>query len=123
MLQRSTSVLLLLAATLLLGSCAVGEPPQQGDEETDAGAITDQDAIGADGGFDAGSTDTSADPDAGQHKDTGPTYVPPQFSYPASGGGLSTSPQFRMQMGFGAPMPRGTSSNGQYRLRFGPVSP
>jgi hypothetical protein len=113
-------------------ACASGDPPQATSGE-DGGTLVDDDT--GQGGLDVGQSDadksdadkSDADtpdggtPDAG--KDTGPTFEPPEFYHSTSGGGLSTSTEFKLQMNFGAPMPRGTSSNGEYRLRFGPVSP
>lgn len=100
-----------------LTACASGDPPQTvGDK--DSGTLIDEDA-----GTDVTNPDTgdAAEPDV--EKDTGPTFDPPEFYHSTSGGGLTTSGEYKLQMNFGAPMPRGTSSNGEYRLRFGPVSP
>ncbi len=117
MLTRASLTVLSLAAFLWAG-CASTDPPLTntgGDTGTLSGADAD---AGRGGGGDVAFQDT------GQvEKDSGPTYHPPQFYHSTSGGGLSTSSQFKLQMSFGAPMPRGNASNGQYRLRFGPVSP
>ncbi|QDG49578.1 hypothetical protein FIV42_02130 [Persicimonas caeni] len=111
----------LIAVALLFGlltACASGDPPQSSGGE-DGGTLIDEDTDNNNG----------VEPDAGDvgepdvEKDTGPTYRPPEFYHSTSGGGLTTSGEFKLQMNFGAPIPRGTSSNSEYRLRFGPVSP
>ncbi len=101
---------------LLLGACASGEI--QGQAVTNDGG-QEQDASQPDGGQPDAKQPDADSPDA----DTGPTFKPPEFYHSTSGGGLSTSGEHRMQMNFGAPMPRGTSTNDDYRIRFGPVSP
>jgi hypothetical protein len=108
-------------------ACASGDPPQApGEGDGDTLVDQDTDVGGSDiGQVDANQPDASQ-PDASQpdaSEDTGPTFAPPQFYHSTSGGGLSTSTDFKLQMNFGAPMPRGTSSNAEYRIRFGPVSP
>ncbi len=111
----------LLAVILSLGvltACASGDPPQTTGGD-DTGGLTGDDTGGGDvTEADAGDV---AEPDV--EKDTGPSFEPPEFYHSTSGGGLSTSPDYKLQMNFGAPMPRGTSSNSEYRMRFGPVSP
>ena len=101
----------------LLTACASGEAPRSTGDD-DAGTLTGDDA-GPDT-YEADAGDTGG-PDV--EEDTGPEFEPPEFFHSTSGGGLSTSGDYKLQMNFGAPMPRGTSSNGEYRLRFGPVSP
>lgn len=110
-------VIVLALLFAFVTACAAGEPPQTR-ADGDGGTVNDEDTGG--GNVDVGQPDAHQ-PDVGQ--DTGPSFEPPQFYHSTSGGGLSTSPTFRLQMNFGAPMPRGTSSNDEYRLRFGPVSP
>lgn len=114
MVSRLNLIIYVLAALLAAG-CAVGETPEA--VQGDGGALN------PDAGPDVSNPDAGGpDPDTGD-KDTGPTYTPPNLYYQTSGGGLSTSGEYRLQMNFGAPMPRGTSSNGEYRIQFGPVSP
>lgn len=100
----------------LATACASGDPPSSTGNE-DGGTLVEEDAGGDVLEVDSGDTG----PDVG--KDTGPTFEPPEFYHSTSGGGLTTSGEYKLQMNFGAPIPRGTSSNGEYRLRFGPVSP
>ncbi|MFW5967868.1 MAG: hypothetical protein ACOCV2_10135 [Persicimonas sp.] len=71
---------------------------------------------------DAGETRADAGPDE-EDADSGPQHTPPQFYHTTSGGDLSTSDEHRMQMNFGAPLPRGTAENDEYRIHYGPVSP
>jgi hypothetical protein len=124
-MQKRHLILISTFFFVFASACASGDPPSvTGDD--DGGTLIDEDTGGGDdvagddvGQPDTGQSDTGKDVD----KDTGPTFKPPEFYHSTSGGGLSTSPEFKLQMNFGAPMPRGTSSNGEYRLRFGPVSP
>lgn len=107
--KRSLLTAVPLLAALAAG-CASGDPPRT--TNNDAGSLTED--VGP---------DTSPDAvDAGE-EDSGSDFKPPQFYHSTSGGGLSTSPQYKLQLNFGAPMPRGNASNDEYRLRFGPVSP
>lgn len=116
MLKRYT----LIAVVLLFGpltACASGETPQTTGDD-DGGTLTQDDAGPDTYEADAGDT---GEPDV--EEDTGAHFKAPEFYHSTSGGGLSTSGEYKLQMNFGAPMPRGTSSNSEFRLRFGPVSP
>ncbi|MFP4597178.1 MAG: hypothetical protein ACOC9W_05435 [Persicimonas sp.] len=118
---RHSLIALFIAA--FLGACASGEV--QGQAVTDDGG-QDEDAVRHDGGQPDGGQPDGGQPDANPpdaDRDTGPDFKAPEFYHSTSGGGLSTSGEHRMQMNFGAPMPRGTSANDEYRIRFGPVSP
>lgn len=113
--------LIVVLIAVLLGACASGEI--QGQAVTNDGG-QEEDANQPDGGQPDADQPDAAPPDADSpDADTGPTFKPPEFYHSTSGGGLSTSGEHRMQMNFGAPMPRGTSANDEYRIRFGPVSP
>lgn len=82
--------------------------------------------FGVDAGADA---DPGVDPDAGDDPDVGPDagddpeYQGTNFVQVASGGGTLEGGGYRAVVGFGAPIPRGSSEGGGYRVQFGPVSP
>lgn len=72
---------------------------------------------------DGGETSVDGGPGDKADADSGPTHTPPQFYHTTSGGELSTSSEHRIQMNFGAPIPRGTAENDEFRIQYGPVSP
>lgn len=104
-MRRRVELICMLLSLALVCGCAAGELPQD-QRGTDAG-----------GGRDAGVGDS------GDGGSDAPSYDPPELYHTTSGGDLSTSEQHRMQLDFGAPIPRGTATGDDYRIRFGPVSP
>lgn len=83
-----------------------GDGPDAGPgTDPDAGPGTDPDAT----------TDPDVDPD--------PVHPGANFIQAATAGGTVEGGGYRAVIGVGAPVPRGYSAGGGYRVRLGPVSP
>lgn len=114
-----------LAAALFGLGCAEGsvEPGTDDDGGSTGGNVdadvTVDDDTGPDAGPDAGPTDdTGPDDDA----DAGPSVPPTQFKYSNSGGGTTSSSNYKLEISVGAPG-TGASESDDHRLRVAPVSP